>query len=518
MAVIKCSNCENDILDSEIVCPYCDCPISETLRKMKSKDLLNYSDSLVSDLTVKVPAINTDKTKDTPSDYEIKKAELLKDLDIKLYENSENDASADGNEEIAEDTADEINDADIGIIEETQAKAEDIEQPYEPEDKIDLHKKDITAPIPKAVTSAEETVKISRKEISESKDFNEAIKTAHKKDSSKANKFILAVTTLGVIAIIVLVFSLISLILGNNEKPAKENTPLVSSQETQSDADKGFELKAGILTITKSAVMKDYDSPNQTPWYKERNRIKQVVFADGIEKIGAHTFEGFEKIVSISIPDSVKKIGESAFCNCLALKEIKLISKNLEEIDDYAFTGCKNLSSISGYTEEASFEPTLKRIGIEAFKSCRALTEFKLPMYTEIGRDAFYGHGENFVIVCETTSEAYDYAIEKGIPTKLSFGDEESNNEEETSGENKEPDNKPAESSTSNPPKDSGTETNKPKDETAKPSQTPGEEPQKPNANQGGGKSLSQLLKELESASSQVEKDRILGEIDKITQ
>ncbi len=484
MAVIKCSNCENDILDSEIVCPYCDCPISETLRKMKNSDLQNYSDSLVSDLTVKVPAINTAKAEDTPSDYERKKAELLKDLNIDPYENSENEASAD-----------EITTSDMNTIED--AKLED-------EPKIDLPQKPI-----KDITPAEETVKISREEISESKEFSKNLKVDKDKDkeNQKSNKIIFALTVAGVVAIIVLAISLISLVLGNTKKPEKENTPPVLTQETQSDADKGYELKAGTLTITKSAVMKDYDSPNQTPWYKERNRIKQLVFADGIEKIGAHSFEGFEKIVSVSIPDSVKKIGESAFCNCLALKEIKYVSKNLEEIDDYAFTGCKNLSSIPGYTKEASFEPTLKRIGIEAFKSCRALAEFRLPIYTEIGRDAFYGYGENFVIVCETTSEAYDYAIEKGIPTKLFFGDEESNNAEEPSGENKEPENKPTEIPDSNPPKD----------EPTKPVQEP-TPTQKPSENQGGGKSLSQLLKELEGASSQEEKDRILSEIDKITQ
>ena len=482
MSVIKCSNCENDILDSEIVCPYCDCPISETLRKMKTDDLHNYSDSLVSDLTVKVPSINTAKAEDTPSDYERKKAELLKDLNIVSYENPENEAPAD-----------EITDDDMNTIEE--AKSED-------EPRIDLPQKPI-----KDITPAEETVKISREEISESKEFTKNLKTNKDKDNKKSNNIILALTIAGVVAIIVLAVSLISLVLGNTKKPEKENTPPVLTQETQSDADKGYELKSGILTITKSTVMKDYDSPNQTPWYKERNRIKQLVFADGIEKIGAHSFEGFEKIVSISIPDSVKKIGESAFCNCLALKEIKSVSKNLEEIDDYAFTGCKNLYKIPGYTEETSFEPTIKRIGIEAFKSCRALKEFKLPIYTEIGRDAFYGYGENFVIVCETTSEAYDYAIEKGIPTKLFFGDEENSNEEEPSGENKEPENKPTEIPGSNPPKD----------EPTKPIQEP-TPTQKPSENQGGGKSLSQLLKELESASSQEEKDRILSEIDKITQ
>ena len=105
----------------------------------------------------------------------------------------------------------------------------------------------------------------------------------------------------------------------------------------------------------------------------------------------------------------------------------------------------------------------------------------------------------------------------QGIPTKLSFGDEESNNEEELSGENKTPDTKPQENLNSNPSNNNSSQTSKPKDENSKPSKTP-EQTQNPTPSQNTGKSLSQLLKELESASSQSEKDRILGEIDKLTQ
>ena len=38
MAVIKCANCENEILDTEIVCPYCDCPVSTDKSETDKKD------------------------------------------------------------------------------------------------------------------------------------------------------------------------------------------------------------------------------------------------------------------------------------------------------------------------------------------------------------------------------------------------------------------------------------------------------------------------------------------------
>lgn len=514
MSVIKCSNCENDILDSEIVCPYCDCPISETIRKMKADDLQSYSSTVNYDLTVKVPAINPDKVSETIPNFEEKKAQILKDLGIDPQENTdtqENDEIIEEtpqNEDYSTDISDPMDNEDT---QETFEVSSD--EPYEFDIEKDIEApKDETAPLAKVTPTGEETVKISREELSKTSDLIDHKTKEAKKKASSSNKLILGVTIAGVAVIIILIWALISLISGQNEKPPVENVKPVQSEETKSDADKGFELKSGTLTITDSSVMKDYDSPNETPWFEIRNKIKQVVFGEGIEKIGAHAFEGFKKITSVSIPDSVIKIGESAFTGCLSLREITSMSKAIKEIDDYAFTGCKSLNKIPGYTEEANFEPTIERIGIEAFKSCKAIEEFKLPVYTEIGRDAFYGHGEGFVIVCKTSSEAYDYAIEKGIPTKLSFGDEQSNNEEENTDENKEPQTPPAQQEPPKPNQNKEPDANKPTEQKPQTGTTPAV------PNQNSQKSLAELLKELESASSQEEKDRILGEIDKITQ
>ena len=75
MAVIKCSNCENEILDNEIVCPYCDCPLSETLKKMKKDDLADFSEKSIDGITGKIPAIKDEEPKiATSSDFKKEKA------------------------------------------------------------------------------------------------------------------------------------------------------------------------------------------------------------------------------------------------------------------------------------------------------------------------------------------------------------------------------------------------------------------------------------------------------------
>ena len=73
----------------------------------------------------------------------------------------------------------------------------------------------------------------------------------------------------------------------------------------------------------------------------------------------------------ITIPDSVRKIGTFAFCNCDKLEEIVGMN-GVEEICDNAFTSCQSLKQIN-------LPDTLKITGTEAFAFCNSLTEVTIP-------------------------------------------------------------------------------------------------------------------------------------------
>ncbi|RAW47461.1 leucine-rich repeat domain-containing protein, partial [Metamycoplasma hominis] len=51
--------------------------------------------------------------------------------------------------------------------------------------------------------------------------------------------------------------------------------------------------------------------------------LKKVILNEGLEKIGAEAFRD-TNIESITIPGSVKEIGERAFYGCIYLKEVIL--------------------------------------------------------------------------------------------------------------------------------------------------------------------------------------------------
>ena len=83
----------------------------------------------------------------------------------------------------------------------------------------------------------------------------------------------------------------------------------------------------------------------------------------GIAKMG---FQECDKLVSITIPDSVTSIGDSAFRNCTSLTSI-VIPDLVTSIGDRAFYSCSSLTSIV-------IPNSVTSIGEFAFIGCTSLT------------------------------------------------------------------------------------------------------------------------------------------------
>ncbi len=89
-------------------------------------------------------------------------------------------------------------------------------------------------------------------------------------------------------------------------------------------------------------------------------------------------------IVSVTMPDTIKKIEYWAFYNCASLKTVRF-SHCLEFIDSEVFFGCSSL-------KEIDLGESLQSIGAGAFKNCTALTSVTLPnTVTAIDENAFSG-------------------------------------------------------------------------------------------------------------------------------
>jgi len=120
-----------------------------------------------------------------------------------------------------------------------------------------------------------------------------------------------------------------------------------------------------------------------------------VIFGDTVEKIPSYIFytsgeASTPKISSITIGNSVKSIGPSAFNKCTELASIT-IGSNVKSIGGSAFRNCTGLTSIN-------ITDSVESIGKSAFVNCTGLTSITIGNNVEsIGSAAFCG--------CESLSE-----------------------------------------------------------------------------------------------------------------
>lgn len=114
--------------------------------------------------------------------------------------------------------------------------------------------------------------------------------------------------------------------------------------------------------------------------------LTSIRFESGSElsDIADRTFYGCTGLLSMSLPESVVGIGESAFYGCTGLLSMTL-PENVTEIGGSAFYGCTGLLSMT-------LPESVATIGESAFYNCSALTDLHLPQTANsVGNRAFYG-------------------------------------------------------------------------------------------------------------------------------
>lgn len=112
--------------------------------------------------------------------------------------------------------------------------------------------------------------------------------------------------------------------------------------------------------------------------------LKTVHIPNTVVEIGKWAFSECKNIQEMIIPDGVVTIEEGAFENCTGLKQVKLPNE-LEIISEKLFSGCGELLQVS-------LPKNLRSIGICAFCNCKNLSELNMPKDIEsIGQQAFYG-------------------------------------------------------------------------------------------------------------------------------
>lgn len=147
-----------------------------------------------------------------------------------------------------------------------------------------------------------------------------------------------------------------------------------------------------------------------------RNRLlRSLSVPAGVDSIKNFAMYRNEGLSSVSIPSSVKYIGEYAFSGCGNITTVRMAAGSVKEIGDFGFTGCSSISKLT-------LSDCLEKINGWAFANCDALTSIHLPAsLKEIGGYAFRYAGIERVDIDDIAAWcAVKFGNEEANPTSRS--------------------------------------------------------------------------------------------------
>lgn len=139
--------------------------------------------------------------------------------------------------------------------------------------------------------------------------------------------------------------------------------------------------------------------------FKDCKYLKNITIPAGITSLGRGAFEGCSSLETVSLPNTLTEIEDSAFKDCASMHEIDC-PDSVAKIGVGAFEGCRVL-------EKVKLPDTIPCIGHSWFRGCALLETVDVPnSVKQINHNAFYDcHSLKEIVLPEGLMEIWDSAF-----------------------------------------------------------------------------------------------------------
>ncbi len=133
--------------------------------------------------------------------------------------------------------------------------------------------------------------------------------------------------------------------------------------------------------------------------FEENKNLTSITVPNTVSKIGAGAFSDCPKLISIELPDSIMQLPSSLFFNDSSLVTVT-IPQGIKSLPSRIFHGCTSLKNLS-------LSDSIKLMGTSVFSGCTSLESVRLPSFiTKLPDELFKGCSSLMSIIIPSTVTA----------------------------------------------------------------------------------------------------------------
>ncbi len=152
----------------------------------------------------------------------------------------------------------------------------------------------------------------------------------------------------------------------------------------------------GVLSVLEVAAVKGLKGAFEGN--ADITSFNELKYFTGLRGITAAAFKGCINLCEITLPESIKSLGDEAFYDCKALRSID-IPASIDALPRYCFYNCISLTDVI-------LPNSIKTIGKRCFFRCEKLSKINLPdSITVIGQDTFSDSGLTEISIPDAVTE-----------------------------------------------------------------------------------------------------------------
>ena len=110
--------------------------------------------------------------------------------------------------------------------------------------------------------------------------------------------------------------------------------------------DLSWSFRNGVLTISGSGPMTEYEDMDDVPWEPYRDEIEEVVVGEGVTALGDWSIYRMKNLRKVTLPQSLKRLETAVFCACDSLTELTL-PDGIEHIGNLSVTDMESLVRVN---------------------------------------------------------------------------------------------------------------------------------------------------------------------------